>query len=155
MSWDTAEYDKDLFQVMEKYNDSIFITSSGKGQYDMEKNPVYPCKFKLENIVCVSAVDNTGELEYYSGYGPNMVPAPGVSVLGVLPEGLNTFSNGTSFATAYVTGIAALAKSISPEFKANHLVEIIHDSKTTINRDGTKIEIVDAKQVLEKVSSYQ
>ena len=155
MSWDTTVYDEDLFRTMEKYHDVLFITSSGKGKINVEKNPVYPCNFDLDNLVCVSAVDNVGELEEFSGYGLTLVSAPGVNVYGVLPEGENSFSNGTSFATAYVTGISALAKSAYPNIQSNELAKILKESKSTFNKESGTVEIIDAKQVLEKVKSIQ
>ncbi|MCK1999105.1 S8 family serine peptidase [Psychrobacillus psychrodurans] len=154
-SWDTTEYDEDLFHTIQKYEEAIFITSSGKGKYNVEEAPVYPCNFNLDNIVCVSAVDNSGELEKYSGYGLDLVPAPGVDVYGVLPEGLNTFSNGTSFATAYVTGIAALVKSIEPNIQSNVLANILKENKKTLSKDNSTVEIIDAKLVLENINSIQ
>lgn len=152
-SWDTNVYDEDLFRTMQKYHDAIFITSSGKGKYNVEESSIYPCNFDLDNIVCVSAVDNTGELEEYSGYGGDLVSAPGVNIYGVLPNGEYTFSNGTSFATAYVTGIAALAKSIDPNIKSDDLVKILRESKKTLSRNDNTLEIIDTKKVLEMVAA--
>ncbi|MDC3425123.1 S8 family serine peptidase [Aquibacillus sp. 3ASR75-11] len=77
-------------------------------------------------------------MEEFSGYGLDLVSAPGVNVYGVLPEGENTFSNGTSFATTYVTGIAALAKSAYPSIQSNELAKVLKESKSTFNKKAAQ-----------------
>ncbi|WP_416147635.1 S8 family serine peptidase [Salipaludibacillus sp. HK11] len=153
VSWDTFEYDEDLFHVMQKYEDAIFITSSGKGKNNIEQNPVYPCSFELNNVICVSAVDSRGNLETYSGYGKELIFAPGANIYGMLPEGEYVFSDGTSLATAHVTGIVALAMSLNPNILINELTTIIKESNLQIELEDQSIEIINSKEVLDKVDN--
>ncbi|MGM9977176.1 MAG: S8 family serine peptidase [Clostridium sp.] len=154
-SWDNTTYDYNLYEVMRKYDDILFVCSSGNAGNDLKKTPAYPCNFDLDNVLCVAAVDNKGEMYEFSGYGTsNLVAAPGKDVLGMLPEGDYLYSDGTSFATAYVTGIAALVKSTYKDISSEDLAKIIRTSQRSIyDNTNSKMEnkIVDAKLAIEKV----
>lgn len=153
ISLDTYNYNEELFHTIKMYEDAIFITSAGKAKSNVEQIPVYPCNFDLDNVICVSAVDNKGELETYTGYGTNPVLAPGVNIYGVLPEGDYIYSVGTSLSTAYVTGIVALARSVDPNILVDSLVNFIRKGNKKIELDDRTIEIIDAKKVLDKVKN--
>lgn len=68
-SWDNTIFDRDLYEIMKKYDDVLFISSSGNTKNDISQLPTYPCDFDLDNVVCVSAVDNKGDVYEFSGYG--------------------------------------------------------------------------------------
>ena len=63
------------------------------------------------------AVDNKGLPYNSSGYGENGVDiaAPGVNVKTTLPDDEETLISGTSVASAYVSGTAALLLSQNPK----------------------------------------
>lgn len=155
-SWDNTNFDPDLYETMKKYKDVLFICSSGNSHNDLNKTPVYPCSFDLDNVICVVAVDSSGEMYRFSGYGlENAVAAPGKDILGMLPEGDYLYSDGTSFATAYVTGIAALVKSQYIDISSADLAKILRISKKSVEKElnnPSSNEIIDAKIALEKAS---
>lgn len=150
LSWDSNVYNEDLFNLMNRLEDAIFITSAGKGRENVDEDPLYPCNFELENIVCVSAVDNKGDLEEFSGFGENLVRAPGVNIYGLLPNEEYSYSSGTSFATAYVTGIAALAKSANPNISSKILAGILINSNSEYNNGKDSVKVIDALKVINK-----
>lgn len=152
MSWDTTVYSNELYEKVQEYPDVLFITSAGKERHDLRKQPVYPCSFDLNNVVCVAAANNQGNLYEFSGYGTkDIVIAPGEGIVGMLPEGDYLFSNGTSFATAYVSGIAGLIKSIYFDITTEELSNIL---KTSNNQDflinSVDTGLIDAKIALQK-----
>lgn len=81
-----------------------------KGDYS------YPASFQgLNNMIVVAAVDKNGNLASFSNYSSRYVhlAAPGVSILSTVPGGYGT-KQGTSMATPYVTGAAALLRAAFP-----------------------------------------
>lgn len=155
-SWDSTEYNNKLYELMKKYKDILFICSSGKSQNNLKNHPIYPAAFDLENVISVVALDNQGQKYEFSGYGlDKQVAAPGKDVLAALPEGDITYISGTSFATAYVTGIAALVKSYNTEIVASDLAKVLIASKKTTKEISNQIDsngIIDAKACLDHVA---
>lgn len=132
-SWDTTEYSSELYEKIKEYSDILFVCSSGNTRINIDNTPVYPASFDLENVICVGAVNNEGELYKFSGYGTEkLVLAPGEAILGMLPEGDYLYSDGTSFATAYVTGIASLMKSIYLDITVEEVAEILSSNNENI-----------------------
>jgi len=69
--------------------------------------PVYPAYYK--NCIAVAATKQDGKLAPLSNYGDWVdVAAPGYNIYSTLPDNDYGYKTGTSFATAYVSGIAAL-----------------------------------------------
>jgi len=64
----------------------------------------------------VAATDNTDNLAYFSNYGRTNVDlaAPGRDIWSTRPNNQYNFASGTSMATPYVSGVAALAWSLRP-----------------------------------------
>ncbi len=151
-SWDDTAYNNELYNVMKRYKDILFICSSGKTQNNLKELPVFPACFDLENVVCTGAVDNNGQKYELSGYGIDKeVFAPGKDILSILPEGDATYVSGTSYSTAYVTGIAALVKSYNINISAEDLGKILRRSKKftkAVSDQANFVEIIDAKLCL-------
>ncbi|WP_057913030.1 S8 family serine peptidase [Peribacillus muralis] len=69
------------------------------------------------------------------------------NILGALPENDYLYSSGASFATAYVTGVAALVLSEFEDISSNDLAEILKISKKPLTNASSDIY---AKKALEK-----
>lgn len=83
---------------------AIIIAATGN---EGNQLPVYPAYYK--NCIAVAATKQDGKLAPLSNYGDWVdVGAPGFKVYSCLPENSYGYKTGTSFACAYVSGIAAL-----------------------------------------------
>lgn len=86
------------------------VGSAGAGQ------PVYPAAY--DGVIAVAGVDENGKHAASSVSGSYVtVAAPGVNIIGPAPQG-NGYgvdeAGGTSFAAAYVSGVAALLRAYQP-----------------------------------------
>lgn len=76
--------------------------------------PVYPAYY--ENCIAVAATRRDGTLAPLSNYGDWVdVTAPGFGIYSTLPGDGYGYKSGTSFATAYVSGLAALLFSLATD----------------------------------------
>jgi subtilisin family serine protease len=102
----------------------LVVAAAGNDGINTDAIGSYPASYDLPNIISVAATDNNDQLGWFSNYGRKTVDlsAPGVSVYSTYPDPTELpyrYLNGTSMATGFVTGAAALAKSRFPD--ASHL----------------------------------
>ena len=88
----------------------LFVAAAGNEKSNSDISGFYPADYELSNIISVTAVDSDKKVLESSNYGSRSVDvaAPGKSIFSTLPGGNYGFMTGTSQATAFVTGIAAL-----------------------------------------------
>lgn len=129
-SWGFYDYSRalqDAFAYAQSKGVLIVASAGNKGQNN-DLNDHYPSNYPLENIIAVAAIDTTGTLATFSNYGPKNVDiaAPGVGITTTtLNGGYVAWVSGTSFATPFVTGIAAMVLSQTPEIDYASLRQII------------------------------
>ncbi|HTL10897.1 MAG TPA: S8 family peptidase, partial [Bdellovibrionota bacterium] len=96
----------------------LFVSAAGNERQDTDipENYYYPAAYRLPNIITVAATDIHNNLLPSSNWGKNHVDvaAPGENIYSTLPGGRYGYMSGTSQATAFVTGIAALLLSRNP-----------------------------------------
>jgi thermitase len=83
---------------------AVVVAAAGN---DAGSRPVYPASY--ENCIAVTAIREDGTLAPLANYGDWVdVAAPGFNIYSILPENGYGYKHGTSFAAAYVSGLAAL-----------------------------------------------
>jgi thermitase len=83
---------------------ALVVAAAGN---DGVQSPVYPAAY--ENCIAVAAVREGNTLAPLSNYGDWVsVAAPGFDIYSTLPDDDYGYKSGTSFATAYISGLAAL-----------------------------------------------
>ncbi|WP_319579421.1 S8 family peptidase [uncultured Methanospirillum sp.] len=99
---------------------AVVVCAAGNTGANADSNPIYPAAYTSSNVISVAATDYHDKLASFSNYGIQSVDlaAPGVSIYSTAPSGGYKFMNGTSMATPYVSGVAALIKSQNPSMTA-------------------------------------
>lgn len=88
----------------------LVVAAAGNEHSNSDREPFYPADYGLANIISVTALAKNSRLLASANYGMNSVDlaAPGQEIISTLPGSSFGAMSGTSQATAYVSGVAAL-----------------------------------------------
>jgi subtilisin family serine protease len=107
-SWGSSTNSQLLFEAIRDYN-GLFVTSAGNDGRSNDTNPMFPANYNLSNLISVASTNQSDVLSSFSNFGRSVhIAAPGYAILSTRPGGLYINMDGTSMATAHVTGVAAL-----------------------------------------------
>ncbi len=110
-----AEFSKEEREAIleAKQKGIIVVAAAGNERQNADKHAYYPASYDLDNIISVAALTPAKKLVDSSNYGIKKIDiaAPGQNIFSTLPKGQYGYMTGTSQATAFVTGVAALALS--------------------------------------------
>jgi len=96
--------------------DGLFVCSAGNSGTNTDLAPHYPSCYECANIISVGNSDSNNNRFFSSNYGVTSVDvfAPGTDIYSTIPTNSFGTDSGTSYSTAYVTGICALLLSKYP-----------------------------------------
>lgn len=124
-SWGSNAKSRALEDVIRiAYNEDIlFVAAAGNASSDNDQTPHYPSSYNLGNVVSVAALDRRDQLTSFSNYGAQSVQiaAPGEEILSTWLEHGFAEKKGTSMATPFVAGVAALILSQHPRMSVDDL----------------------------------
>ena len=148
-SWGSSTYNQALRDAMEE-SDLCFVCAAGN---DGTEEVVYPAGFRLSNVISVGAAGNSGERAEFSNYGDFVdVAAPGVDIFSTRQDNSYGYASGTSYAAAFVSGIAALLKSSREGLTGKDLACTI--KANTQEGPVTSPGLVDAANALVNIKTY-
>lgn len=132
----------------------LFVAAAGNEGLNSDFFHFYPANYELPNVLSVGASDRKGALLKISNFGKSTVDivAPGKNIYSSLPQGQYGYMTGTSQATAFVTGLAALLMSRMDDPRPAGVIARIVDSGRPLaslrglTRRGS---IADAEQALQ------
>lgn len=152
-----GEYDTDIELAIRNYP-GIFITAAGNSDTSTDLLPELPSCYDLDNIISVASSNYFDRISTDSNYGKYSVDlfAPGDTILSTYPtnacidgthDTLNTihytngyhYSSGTSMASPYVAGVAALLLSKYPFLNAYEIKDIILRNVDIITENGNSV----------------
>jgi len=116
------EFSKKEFMAVKRAEQKgiLFVAAAGNERTNSDFNKYYPADYDLDNIISVTAINPTQRVLSSSNYGVNTVDiaAPGENIYSTLPDKSFGPMTGTSQATAFVSGVAALLMSHNRDFDA-------------------------------------
>lgn len=128
--------DEELAILKEAEKKGILVVCAAGNEsqnIDEKSNAFYPAAYGLSNIITVASYDEDLKLVDSSNYGKKVVDifAPGKRIKSSLPLNRAGFLTGTSQATPFVAGVAALLKSQDRSLTPARIKEIIRSSAKT------------------------
>ncbi len=119
----------------------LFVAAAGNENSNSDIFGFYPANYGLSNIISVTAIDERRKVLPSSNYGSHSVDiaAPGKNIVSSLPGGIFGTMTGTSQATAFVSGTAALLMAVNsnlkdPEKLIQQLTRTGNDSELLIGK---------------------
>jgi type VII secretion-associated serine protease mycosin len=122
----TSGSDSDLAGAVSNALDRnvVVVAAAGNDGSGPNSPTLYPASYP--GVLSVGAVGQNGQLLSFSSTGRVSVVAPGEGIVGPAAGGQGQLvGQGTSFATAFVTGVAALVRSYLPGLTAEQVVQRI------------------------------
>lgn len=127
---------------------AVIVASGGNDDQQTGVGPFYPASYP--GVLSVGAVAQDGSLAPFSDQHSHVaVTAPGVNITSTAPDGYAVNSlDGTSFATAFVSGVAALVRSRYPGLSGPEVVDRIKETADGNTGPGTGDGLVNPLQAV-------
>ena len=148
------QFVKEEFEILKQAEAKgiLIVAAAGNEGEDIEKQHYYPASYDLNNILSVASINQKDELSPSSNYGKKVdVAAPGENIYSTLPLNKGKYGSmtGTSQATAFVTGIAALVLAQNKEWIGHVAAERIKSKITNSVKklDNLKNKVISSGKV--------
>jgi subtilisin family serine protease len=124
-SWGTMAKSRALEDVIRKAGEEgiLIVAAAGNASSDNDAKPHYPGSYDLNNVISVAALNRNDELATFSNFGATSVDiaAPGQEIVSTWLEHGYQEKQGTSMATPFVAGVAALVLAANPGISIDEL----------------------------------
>lgn len=136
-SWGGSNYSQALHDAMKYAYDHRVTVISAAGNYhsDNDASPLYPANYPVPGALAIAATNDYDSLASFSNYGKQTVhlAAPGYGILSSVPGNSYRFLSGTSMASPFVAGMAAMVVREAPQLSAYQVRNIILGAVNTVS----------------------
>ncbi len=143
-SWGSTMYSKPLEDAIRAAGEEgiLFVAAAGNNSTNNDSRPHYPSNYKLSNVISVAALDRNDQMASFSNFGIKTVhvAAPGKDILSTWLNDEYREASGTSMATPYVAGVAALILASEPDLTVAQLRERVLQSVDKLDALDGKVE---------------
>lgn len=143
-SWGSTQYSKALEDAIRAAGeaDILFVAAAGNNSTNNDKQAHYPSNYALPNVISVAALDRFDNLASFSNYGVKTVhiAAPGREIASTWLGDDYREASGTSMATPYVSGTAALILANEGDLSVAELRAKVLKSVDKIDSLNGKVE---------------
>lgn len=144
-----AEY-MEITNAIKNYS-GLFVAAAGNYSVNTDIAPFHPACADSPNVISVASTSSADDLSYFSNYGSVSVDlaAPGEYIYSAVIDAYG-YKSGTSMAAPYVSGAAALIKSLNPLASTSDLKNAILwkadkiDSLTDVVATGGRLNVMEA-----------
>lgn len=142
-SWGGSTYSQALHDAMAyAYSrGAIVIAAAGNYSSNNDQAPMYPSSLPVPSLVSIAASTSSDALASFSNFGRGSVlmAAPGTSVLSTYPGNQYRTMSGTSMATPFAAGLAALAMREAPVLTGFQVRNILSSAVVTMGNFSGKV----------------
>ncbi|MBC7370376.1 MAG: S8 family serine peptidase, partial [Bdellovibrionaceae bacterium] len=135
-SWGGSSYSRALHEALTfAYSNRVFIASAaGNNSKNNDSVTMYPANYDVPSNMSVAATTDYDYLASFSNFGAQSVhiASPGVLILSTLPNNRTGTMSGTSMATPFVSGMAALALREAPQLTGYQVKNLIMASADVV-----------------------
>ena len=143
-SWGSTQYSKALEDAIRVAGENgiLFVAAAGNSATNNDKRPHYPSNYDLPNVISVAALDRSDQIASFSNFGEKTVhiAAPGRDILSTWLNDNYREASGTSMATPYVAGVAALILADNSDMDVEKLREKLLKSVDKLDGLDGKVE---------------
>lgn len=143
-SWGSTSKSKALEDTIKAAAEAgiLFVAAAGNDGSNNDKRPHYPSNYNSPNVISVAALDRNDQLASFSNYGVKTVhvAAPGKDILSTWLNGQYREASGTSMATPYVSGVAALIIASDPQISMKNLRARLLGSADSLDQLNGRVE---------------
>jgi thermitase len=120
----------------------LFVAAAGNNSTNNDNRAHYPSNYDLPNVLSVAALDRNDELASFSNFGVKTVhiAAPGKAIVSTWLNDAYREASGTSMATPYVAGVAALILASEPSLTVEQLRERVLKSVDKVDTLSGRVE---------------
>ena len=138
-SWGSMNASRALSEAIDRARQAhiLFVAAAGNGDasgngINIDRIPFYPAGYPQDNIISVAASGNGDSLTRFSNYGRIGVDvaAPGLNIRSTRNGNTYAVLSGTSMASPYVAGVAAMIWNVRPDLSYLEVRDILFKSVT-------------------------